>query len=58
MSSNALATISNARQTLEQLKPQLALALPPHVKLDRLCRVILNAVQTNRHCSTAIAPAS
>ena len=44
--SNELATIQNARQTLEQLKPQLALALPPHVKIDRLCRVILNALQT------------
>jgi len=46
MSSNALANIGNARSTLEQLKPQMELALPPHVKIDRLCRVILNALQT------------
>ena len=47
MTSTALATIANARQTLDVLKPQMELALPPHVKIDRLCRVIMNALQTN-----------
>jgi recombination protein RecT len=46
MSSTALATIASARQTLDAMKPQMALALPPHVNIERLCRVIMNAFQT------------
>lgn len=38
--------IDNVRQTLEQLKPQMRLALPKHLTADRLCRIVMTAVQT------------
>ena len=46
MTGNALATVKDASKLLDVMKPQLALAIPPHVNLDRLCRVVLNALQT------------
>ncbi len=46
MTGTAIATIKDANKVLEVMKPQLALAVPAHVSVDRLCRVILNALQT------------
>lgn len=37
--------IDNVRNTLEQLKPQMRLALPKHLTADRLCRIVMTAVQ-------------
>ena len=38
--------IESVRRTLELMKPQLALALPPHLTPDRLIRVVLTVLQT------------
>ena len=37
--------VATFRGTLEKLKPQIALALPKHVKADRLARIVLTSVQ-------------
>jgi len=37
--------VADFRGLLEKLKPQIALALPKHIKADRLARIILTAVQ-------------
>ena len=46
MTGTNIATIQDANRLLEVMKPQLSLAVPNHVSVDRLCRVILNALQT------------
>ena len=46
MTGTNIASIKDANRLLEVMKPQLALAVPKHVEVDRLCRVILNALQT------------
>lgn len=37
--------VNNVRQLLEQMKGQLAMALPAHIKVERFLRVALTAVQ-------------
>jgi recombination protein RecT len=41
----ALKPIDSVRKTLEQLKPQMRLALPKHLTADRLVRIVMTAVQ-------------
>lgn len=43
----ALKPIDSVRKTLEQLKPQMRLALPKHLTADRLVRIVMTAVQAN-----------
>jgi recombination protein RecT len=37
--------VNNFRGLLEKLKPQIALALPKHIKAERLARIVLTSVQ-------------
>lgn len=37
--------VNTFRGTLEKLKPQIALALPRHIKPDRLARIVLTSIQ-------------
>ncbi len=37
--------IASVQETLEKMKPQFAMALPDHIKADRMVRVALTAVQ-------------
>lgn len=46
MPSNAL-TISNVRTLLDQVKPQISLALPKHATADRFLRVALTQIRRN-----------
>jgi recombination protein RecT len=49
---SAVATFS---KTLERMKPQMALALPKHMSVDRMARLALTAFSTNKalqECST------
>lgn len=43
----ALKPIESVRKTLEQLKPQMRLALPKHLTADRLVRIVMTAVQNS-----------
>jgi recombination protein RecT len=38
--------IESVRRALEMMKPQLAIALPPHLTADRLLRVVLTVLQS------------
>src|SRR3954452_23089011 len=39
--------IDSVRRALELMKPQLAVALPPHLSADRLVRLLVTVLQAN-----------
>lgn len=45
-SSRKVKPIESVRRALELMKPQLAIALPPHLTADRLLRVVLTVLQS------------